>query len=87
MFIDYDPQSLPYGSPIIIGMSIQIFRIQDVDYIKNKVTIICQIRLYWRDERLRWNPAKLGGITKSRFYTDPSFDDNHFIWTPDIQYS
>lgn len=53
---------------------------------ENQAIIHSQIRIYWHDKRLTWDPAKFGNITKSRFSTDPSRNDYRYIWTPDIEY-
>ena len=44
------------------------------------------MRVYWKDSRLRWNPEDFGNITSSRMSTDPSNNEEQWIFFPDIEY-
>ena len=80
----YMPLALPNNVSTKVGMSMQIFRIQDVDSIANRAYVYCQIRFYWHDSRLVWRDSDFGGIKKIRVSTDPAFNDDKYIWTPDV---
>ena len=41
------------------------------------------LNVYWKDERLTWNPSLYGNITQTMVNGEPN--DKNFIWTPDLQ--
>ena len=61
-----------------------IYGIKDVDTLSSKATIAGSLRYAWHDSRLVWDPAKFGGLTATRLFTDPGSNRN-YIWMPDIE--
>lgn len=86
MFETYNPLGLPNDDTTKVGVAMQLYRLQTLDLMENQAVIFCEFNIYWHDERLKWDPAQYGNITKTRFSADPDKNDNKVIWTPDIEY-
>ena len=81
---NYNPMSLPNNGVTHVGAEIDIYGIRSVDTIANKALIALELRLEWKDSRLKWDPEDFNGIESTSVYTDPA-SSRYFIWTPDIE--
>ncbi|XP_045160770.2 neuronal acetylcholine receptor subunit beta-3-like [Mercenaria mercenaria] len=60
-----------------INISIGLHNIQEVDIVKGVLTVSISTFVSWFDQRMVWNPAEFGGITKIRISMKE-------VWTPPI---
>jgi len=69
-----------------VEMALRIFKVIAVKPADGAMELKVWLRMYWQDERLSWDPAKYGNITKTHFWGDPApTSGNSQIWIPDIQ--
>ena len=72
------------GSDIQVG--IRFFKVEQVNAAAASMRLKVWVRMSWVDERLAWNPADYGGITKAWYRADQSLaDEATEIWLPDHQ--
>ncbi|XP_053372545.1 neuronal acetylcholine receptor subunit beta-3-like [Mercenaria mercenaria] len=65
------------GSYVAVKVYPAIVRIEDLDAYKEELTSTISLSLYWKDERLAWDPRDYGGVTEVRVPAST-------IWLPDI---
>ena len=69
-----------------VELSIKFFKVKEVDASKGSMELKVWLRMYWKDERLSWDPVQYGGITRTHFYADPApTSGGTELWLPDIQ--
>ena len=49
-----------------VELSIKFFKVKEVDASKGSMELKVWLRMYWKDERLSWDPVQYGGITRTR---------------------
>ena len=81
---NYNPMSLPNNGVTHVGVEIDIYGIRSVDTINNRASLALEMRLEWKDARLKWDPEEFNDIELTSVYTDPG-SSRFFIWTPDIE--
>ena len=75
----------PIKSGVDVDMSVDIFKLQNVDLAEGTLALKVWFRLVWVDQRLAWDPASYGGIRQTWYAAGdvPNIEANE-IWSPDF---
>jgi len=80
----YDKSVLPADCVVEFGLVVnKITKVETSD--SGSLTLSSWLRLQWIDNRLAWNPADYGGVTKMAVAIEPNPKEAGVIWTPDVE--
>ena len=69
-----------------VSMSINFYKVEEVDVAHGHLSVMLWLRLRWTDERLSWDPADYGGITNTKFMAaGHNRPEETQIWVPDLE--
>ncbi|XP_046387407.1 acetylcholine receptor subunit alpha-like 1 [Ischnura elegans] len=78
LLTSYDKFVRPAEHTNVTVVSIDLtLRHVEMDELKAMMTVYCWVKMFWSDEKLKWNSSDYGGL--SRLYIA-----DHEIWQPDI---
>lgn len=78
----YDYQVPP--TPVRVEMSINFFKMVDLDLKSSLLTFQAWLRLSWYDERLKYN-ATQWKVNSTLFTVEPNSLENCLVWIPDLE--
>lgn len=69
-----------------VELEVAFFKIESVSAAEGRMRLKIWLRLYWKDERLAWDPALHGNLTTISFRAEAEAGGTEAeIWVPDVQ--